>query len=394
MRILLVHNEYGRDSGEEHAVREVARLLEANGHEVDWFLRSSAEIRCLRHEVTAFFTGLHSWGSARRMRRLLSEKRFDVVQLQNLYPFISPAVLWEIRRHGLPIVMRCPNYRIFCPNGLHLSNGEVCERCLGGREWWCILRNCTESRRKSFGYAVRNAWARLSGGITRNVTVFAVLSEFQRKRFISGGIAPERLRILPNVVPFTGCHESGQLGHLVTFVGRVSQEKGIEDFVEAARRLPDLPFAVAGRSDGMPGLVENAPSNVRWLGFLGEEALNRLYLESRLLVFPSRWFEGFPNVITRAMALERPVIASRIGALPEIVDDGHSGLLFQPGDVTDLARKISDLHTNPSLCAEFGGNGRDKALTKYSEQAVYSQLLSIYESAIARVKIQNSGRQT
>lgn len=382
MRILLVHNEYGKPSGEEHALQALAAILTRNGHQANWFLRSSAELDSMSGKIKGFFSGIYNPYSRRSLGAVLREELYDLVLVQNLYPLLSPSVLAACKRFNVPVVMRCPNYRIFCPNSLHLSHGEVCERCLGGREYWCVLRNCERDYAKSVGYALRNAFARLTHGIVPNVSLFIVLSEFQRQRFIRGGIPAERLEILPNVVPQVNGISTTSAEDLITFVGRASPEKGIEDFVDAARALSSLPFAVAGDATRMPGLVAASPPNVRWLGFLPEQELNQVYGQSRLLVFPFRWFEGFPNVITRAMALKKPVVAARIGAVPEIVEDGRTGLLFETKNVPDLIAKIQTLYPDPVRCREMGRAGHAKALSTYSSEVVYRRLMQICQRSL------------
>lgn len=386
MRVLIAHNEYGRPSGEEDAIRSIAQLLENGGHSVCWFLRSSAVIQSRRDKAQAFFSGIHNPRAAQAISQTIGRERPDLVQAQNLYPLLSPSILSACRRNGVPVVMRCPNYRLFCPNSLHLSHGQICERCLGGKEYWCLLRNCERDWFKSLGYAVRTATARITRRISSNVTTFIVLSEFQRRRFIAAGIPPERIETLPNVAP--GLHAEppdGEPGELISFIGRVSPEKGVEDFTAAARALPTLPFVVAGSTARMPELVSAGPPNVRWLGHLKEPELIELYLRSRLVVMPSRCFEGFPNVIARAMALKRPVVASRLGSVPEIVEDGQTGLLFEAGNVEEMVEKIRRLYFDPKLCREMGVAGRLKAQTHYGPQVVYDQLMSIYEKALQHV---------
>lgn len=383
MRIVFAHNDYGRPSGEEHACESLAELLTTHGHGVDWFRRSSAELNGSSVSlIKAFFAGIHNPSAKREMARRLAAFQPDIVQVQNLYPLLSPSVLDACSSARVPVVMRCPNYRLFCPSGLHLSHGRPCDRCLGGKEYWCVLRNCESSWLKSLGYALRNAVARLRQSILRSVTVFAVLSEFQRDRFIRCGIPAERVEVLPNIVPDVPESHHDEPGDLITFVGRVSPEKGIEDFVAAARRLPNLPFAVAGATDRMPDLVANSPSNIEWLGFLKEDDLNAVCSRSRLLVCPSRCFEGFPNVITRAMALGKPVVAARSGAIAEIVSDGVTGLLFEPGTVEELVANIRSLHPDVPRCRQMGQAGRKKALTEYCPDIVYARLIKIYRKAL------------
>jgi hypothetical protein len=125
---------------------------------------------------------------------------------------------------------------------------------------------------KSIGYAIRNAAARITKRILDNVNYFIVLSEFQRRKFISNGLSEERVVILHNVLPdtpyVTDDMQSDDIGSWVTFVGRVSPEKGIEDFIAAAQLLPEIPFVVVGNYDKMFLLVGKSPRNVKWLGFL------------------------------------------------------------------------------------------------------------------------------
>ena len=384
MHVLLAHNDYGSFSGEEAAVENVAAALVANGHRVSWLRKSSAGIGTSAvHKAHAFFSGIYSVSARGEMTRLLDTGDIDVVQVQNLYPFLSASILPVCRARRVPVVMRCPNYRLFCPSGLHLRDGRICEDCLhGAREWHCVAHNCEGDVFKSLGYAARNAFGRLSGMIRDNVTVFVVLSEFQKRRFVAAGIPEERIEILPNTarVPSGGSMVSE--GSYIGFVGRVSEEKGIREMLEAARRLPEITFRVAGGAESMPGIQAEAPANVEFTGFLSGAALDAFYEETRILVSPSKWFEGFPNTIAQAMAHGKPVVGTRIGAVPEIVDDGVTGLLAAPGDPVDLADKIRYLWSRPELCREMGQAGRDKARTAYSQERFYERLMEIYAKAI------------
>jgi glycosyltransferase involved in cell wall biosynthesis len=383
LRILFVHNEYARPSGEEHASQAIADLMASHGHQVSWYRRSSAEIAdSAMGKLRAFFAGVHNPWTAKEMARRLDELQPDLVQVQNLYPLLSPSIFRPCRERGVPVVMRCPNYRLFCPNGLHLCRGEVCERCLGsGRELWCVFRNCEGSLPKSVGYALRNWAARVTRRILNGVDMFIVQSEFQKSKFIANGIPTEKIGIVPGITPDVEFQANDDPGELVSFVGRVSPEKGIEEFLQAARAMPDTPFAVAGSYEGMPGIRDHSPENVRWMGFLTGEDLNDLYRRSRILVFPSRWYEGFPNVATRAMILGKPVVAAKIGALAEIVDDGDTGALFAVGDGGSLAEAVQGLYSDPALCRQYGEAGRRKALANYTQESIYERLMAAYSVA-------------
>jgi glycosyltransferase involved in cell wall biosynthesis len=383
VRILIVHNAYGRFSGEEAVVSGVSRLLRDNGHDVSELTRTSEEIAKMRlGKVRAIFTGIHSPSSCRRMRQALREHRPDVVNVHNVYPLISPSVLKVCRQEGVPVVMTVHNYRLICPTGLFMTDGKVCHRCRGGREYWCLLRNCQGSIPKSLGYALRNWAARRRRSFLANVTMYAALTEFQRRILIDEGYPADRIVVVPNMAAGEGIAASDALGSYVGFVGRVSPEKGIETLREAARLLPDVPFKIAGDCDPSSGLTRGAPPNVEFLGHLGGKDLSEFYRQARLIVLPSVWYEGFPMILPEAMLHGRPVVASRIGGLPEIVEDGVTGLLSQPGDASDLAAKIRQLWDSPDACRRMGSAGRGKALSQYSPEKYYQLLTAAFARAI------------
>ncbi|MDT8301696.1 MAG: glycosyltransferase family 4 protein [Sedimentisphaerales bacterium] len=385
MRILFAHNDYGIWTGEEASAEKIAKLLSDHGHEVFWFRRSSHKL-WLRGsffgKAAAFVTGIHNPIAARDIALMLDEIKPDLVQVQNLYPFLSPSILRPIKKRGIPIVMRCPNYRLFCPNGLHFSKGRVCERCTSfGGELWCILKNCQGNIFKSTGYALRNAWARINKTILKNVDIFIVQTQFQKAKFVENGISPDRIEILPGMAPPLDISSNGQVGDSVVFVGRPSMEKGIGTLLEAAQTTPKILFSIAGDSPKSGQYMSRTPNNVRWLGFLKGEALFDLYRSARFVIAPSSWYEGFPNVIVKAMMMGKPVISSTIGGIPEIVEDVVTGLLCEPANTRELSEKIQYLWERPLLCKQMGQAGRQKALREYSPEKCYERLIMIYQKA-------------
>ncbi|MEM7200472.1 MAG: glycosyltransferase family 4 protein [Planctomycetota bacterium] len=388
MKILLAHNRYARPSGEEHACASIATLLQERGHEVEWLERDSATLLgSRRRQLQAFFSGFYSVAAARELRARVRHQRPDVLHAQNLYPLLSPSILRAARRLDVPVVLRCPNYRLFCPTGLHYTSGAICERCLSpGREMWCAVRNCTGSRGKSISYAMRGLTARWTRMILRHVDVFVVLSDFQRQRFVARGVPAARIAVVPNAIPEVGgaAGDPSAVGRTVAFLGRVSEEKGVGDFLAAARALPQLPFAVAGAVRDDPAtqaLIANAPQNVRVCGYLQGAALDAFVREARILVCCSRWFEGFPNALARGMAAAKAVVAPRLGCLPEIVTNGVTGVLYEPGSSEALGRAIADLYPRASQCQVLGAAAREDAIRRFGPETVYEQWLAVYAMA-------------
>jgi len=393
MRVLLVHNDYGIFSGEEAMVESVARLLEDGGHEIRFLRRSSAEIPRLSFgKIRAFLSGIYSAGGRRDARAIVREYRPDVVHIHNLYPFLSPWILRDFRTAGIPVVMTLHNYRLLCPNGLCLSHDELCERCAGGREYWCVWRNCEDNLPKSLGYALRNAVARWARLYLDNVTLYTSPTLFLRDWLSSWGVPKERIRILPNMNSVRGEIGTDTLGDYAAFVGRLSREKGVRGLLEAARLCPDIEFRVAGEDSNADDLKKYAPKNVCFAGKLGRDALQMFYANARMVVAPSLFYEGFPLVIVEAMVKGRPVVCSRIGGLPEIVEDGGTGFCCAPGKVGELASTIRRLWQDASLCRRLGEAGRAKALREYAPERYFESLIEIYREAIegtsSRVRVE------
>lgn len=380
MKILYIHNEYAKPSGEEHAAGELVALLREHGHDVRWFTRSSAEITdSVFSKIKALVAGIYNPFSACSIAAILDEYKPDVVQVQNLYPLLSSSIFAPIKKRGIPVVMRCPNYRLFCPEGLSLDpKGNICERCWGGNEFNCARLNCMGSRSKSIGYAIRNSFSRITGNIVNGVDVFIVQSEFQKQKFINQGIPAERIGILAGISPKLELSRPEILGEWVSFVGRVSAEKGIYEFIEAARLNPDIPFKIAGNLDSNFVIPKNLPANIEFVGFKKGVDLDEFYINSRIIVVPSKWYEGFPNVIVRGMLHHKPVITCNIGAMQSIIDDNINGILIPPGNSEALSEAVRQLYSDDSKCRQYGHNGCVKASTLYSRETIYSDLINIY----------------
>lgn len=381
MKVCLVHNAYGKRSGEEVMVDRIASLLRAKGHSVEMFLRESSNIRPgLSGKAAAFVRGFHGGEAVWNFEKLLDRFAPDIVQVQNVYPLISPVVCRQAAGRGIPVVLRCANYRLVCPTGLHMNQGGQCESCLGGREYSCVLKNCEGDFWKSVGYAARNWWARQTRAFLDNVSVYITQTEFQKRQLAKGGIPADRMMVIPNMTDPVA-ETVAPDDKYVLYVGRVSREKGVDVLIEAARSCSWVPFVVAGDYSGSQETVARAPSNVSFLGHIRGDALGDIYGRARMVVVPSICFEGFPSVLLEAMIRKKPVVASEIGGLPEIVRPELTGLLFRPGDAKDLARKIAALWENPARCRSLGSAGFNVACRDYSQEAYYRRLMCAYDLA-------------
>jgi glycosyltransferase involved in cell wall biosynthesis len=385
LRVMTLFNDYrSRCDGEGRSIALTTAALESHGVEVIPVRRSSKEIRwTLAARVRGGLGGAFNLASYRRVLAAVRRERPDVVHAHNLYPLLSPSALLACRRAGVPTVLSIHNYSFSCPAWFHFSHGEVCERCMGGREYWCAWRNCRANRAESVAYALRSFLVRRAGLLRRNATIVVALTEFARQRLIAAGFAPARISVVPNMVDVPPGPTDAVRGSYVAFAGRLSAEKGVRVLLEAARRVPAIPVRLAGEGPTAGAIASGAASNVAIVGFLAGSELVDFYRRARAVVVPSLWFEMSPYTILEAMSHGVPVITSDIGGLREIVTDGEDGLLVPPGDAGALAAAIERLWTDDGLCRSLAAGARRRAETRYGAEAHVASILAVYRRALS-----------
>lgn len=375
MKVLLVHNDYGKYSGEEAVVDKMAVMLSEMGHDVAQLRMTTAGMReSLSGKIRGFISGVYCPSGVKAMRDALRRDKPDAVNVHNLYPFISPAALRECKKAGVPVVMTIHNFRLMCPTGLFMRDGHPCELCLQrSNEWGCVRYNCEHSMLKSVGYAARNAVARIRRHYLDCVDFFACITDFQRRKLMEYGVDADRIVVIPNAVDAT-CESNRTEGDYVGYCGRVSYEKGGDLFVEMARRNPSIKFKLAGavRDESLIGRI---PDNLELLGYASGERLKDFYRNARFIVMPSRCYEGFPMAILEAAQYNKAAIGPDHGGFTEIIGVGDSaiGRLFRPGDVDDLEAKIVQLWNSPDEATRLGRMAFDKLRRCYSTEVVYRQ---------------------
>lgn len=382
LRILVCHNRYQLRGGEDAVCESEVELLRKHGHQVQLFERSNADLN-EGSKLSAAAEAIWSKDSGHAFRAVLAEFRPQVIHVHNTFAKISPAIYWEASRVGVAVVQTLHNFRLMCPQAMFLRDGKVCEDCLGKLPWRGAVRGCYRgSVAQSAVLASMVTVHRAIGTWQNKVTRYIALNEFCRRKFIEGGLPAERIVIKPNFVDFDAPPVGNREGFL--FVGRLSTEKGIETLVAAARQVDGIGIRVAGTGpeahllDGVPGMQA--------LGALDGDAVRRQMSSSVALVLPSIWYENFPRTLVEAMACGLPIIASRIGALADLVDDGVSGLLFEAGNAADLAEKLRWARDNPEALRAMGIRAREIYEEKFTARQNYVQLMAIYEEAMDQAK--------
>lgn len=379
LRVLIVHNAYQQHGGEDAVVAAETELLQSRGHEVIRYGRDNREIETLSRPRLAIDT-VWSARTTRDVAAQIAGFRPDVVHVHNTFPLISPSVYWAAWQAGVPVVQTLHNFRLLCPQAILLRDGRICEDCVGRQPWRGIRHGCYRGSPLQTAVLAGMLTAhRALGTWQTRVSRYIALNEFCRRKLVEGGLPAARIAIKPNFVDFPPPQETARAGFL--FVGRLSAEKGIVTLAAAGRRLDDAHvIRIAGSGPEAAQLAGCA--SLQPLGALDGTAIRAEMCRATALVLPSICYESFPRTLVEAYACGLPVIASRLGALPDIVEDGQTGLLFAPGDADDLAAKIRWAQAHPEEMRRMGANALARYRREFSAETNYQTLLTIYAQAV------------
>jgi len=340
MRILVLHSRYrsGPASGENRVVEDEVRLLRQGGHAVAVWSPSVDPGSAAQLIRTAKDT-VWSSSAVAEVKRLLDTHHPEIVHVHNLFPALSPAVL-RVAASRSVVVMTLHNYRLMCLPGTFLRDGRVCEACLGrvplpGVRFGCYQGSIPASTVLAASISLHKAI-----GSFGEVTRFFAVSEFLREKHVAAGIDPRRIVVKPNFSEAAPRREGS--GDYFLYIGRITPEKGVATLVQLWDEI-EHPLMVVGDGPQREELAKVAPRNVEFRPTVPGDEVPALIQRSRALMVPSIWYEGAPRSIIEAYASGVPVIASRIGALPEVVQERVSGFLVDPYDLPGWRAALKEI---------------------------------------------------
>jgi glycosyltransferase involved in cell wall biosynthesis len=397
MRVLLVNAFHYLKGGVERTYLDESRWLAAAGHEVGHFAiqdpANGPSPTARYFAPPADFTeggstlaqlallprALWSAPAAAAMRRLLDAWKPDVAHLHAPSRHLTPSVLGPLARAGVPVVMTLHDFKPWCTNRLLYAHGRICERCRGGAHWHAVTTGCVQgSRAKSLVGAVeaylhdaRHAYASVRRWIAPSRWVYDKARSF--------GVADENLRVLAHGVeaPKPSEPPAGTPERFAFFAGRLSVEKGVRLLPAVAAAIAPVPFIVAGEGPLGGWLHGRGVANLRLVGHLPDGALSGLRARAAAVVVPSLFVEHFGYTLAEAMLDARPVVASAIGALPELVEHEVTGLLAAPGDEAAVAAAVRRTLDDPAA-PRWGAAARERVRRVADPRAHLEGLLGIY----------------
>jgi glycosyltransferase involved in cell wall biosynthesis len=386
MRILVLHSRYasGASSGENRVVEDEVELLRAAGHDVHLWAPMPDDATP-GSRIGLALSAVWSRTAVAQVRGLAAEFRPDVVHVHNLFPMLSPAVL---RSTGAPVVVTLHNYRLLCLPAVFLRDGRACEDCLGRFPWRGVVHRCyRESAAGSAALAASLGVHRRAGTFT-HVAMFLAVSEFVCRKHIEAGFDPARIRVKPN---FGAAQPRRQgPGEDFLFLGRLSEEKGLDRLVALWRDVPAR-LVVVGDGPERARLEAMAPESVEFRGSVSPDEVPGYLARARALVLPSICYEGAPRTVVEAYAAGVPVVANRYGALPSVVSDGVTGLLVEPGDTDGWRAALAGV-MDDSTSLRLGEGAYTAWCTGYSPEQGIADLEAAYDMVTANSRSRRSLR--
>jgi len=391
MKILLCHNFYQQSGGELVAVLALKSLLEQRGHNVVFYTKDNLEVKEYnkKQKIAFFPRTLFSQDTYHSLYQIVAREKPDIAHVHNVFPLLSPAVYIALHRARIPIVQTVHNYRLMCINGLFLRNGQVCERCLGGEFFSSFRFKCYRE-----SYLLSGLYALTIGGHRRwgtfdKIDRFIAMTSFVAEKLLESGLVKlEKISVLGNFLP-TPLPEDG-LPDLqdpyIVYIGRLSREKGLMTLLDSLRDIKSLRLKVMGTgpldAEMKTYIHSHNLQNVEMVGFVSGEEKYRLLRGALCCVVPSECYENFPFVVLESAAVGTPIVASGIGSLGILVSGPKMGMLFSPGDSSDLRDKLERLAAEPDMAIHMGQKARQWVETEHTSDAHYAALMKIYEEVI------------
>jgi glycosyltransferase involved in cell wall biosynthesis len=374
MRVLLLHNRYRAEGGEERAVAELEALLDRRGHEVRRLERRSDDLTRSQAARALLAGGTDPDAVA----RLVREHRVQVVHAHNLHPLFGWRALQAARRAGARTVLHLHNFRLFCAIGVAFRQSRPCHSCRGRNTLPGLVHRCRGSVPEAAVYAA--ALHHQQPRLLQYADALAVLSRAHGTVLRDLGVPAGKVHVVPNFIPDAQWQRQTRAdrGTYALAAGRLVEEKGF-DVAIAAAAAAGVPLKIAGTGPDEPRLrALAAGSATEFLGWVAPRDLEQMRREAAVLLAPSRCEEACPYSVLEALAAGLPVLVSDLGGLPELAPPAGPAPL-PPDDHGGWARALRALMSDPDGRRSSGEAALASGRARFSEDPFLERLMPVYE---------------
>lgn len=409
MRILLVNYRYFISGGPEKYMFNIKKMLEDNGHEVIPF--SIHSDRNVETEYSKYFVepigsrnavyfdevkktpksiwqmltrSVYSVEVEKAIQREIKDVKPDLVYIIHFVNKLSPSVITGAKKLGVPVVLRLSDYFLLCPRFDFMYNKKICEDCLTCGYRSCIKKRCVKGSLFASVVRVFSMKVHKMLNIYKNVDAFITPSEFLKKKLVANGYDESKITCIPTFTASKSAVGEPKVGTYGLYFGRVTEEKGVETVIKAYEIMPDRQVKIMGddtteEAIRLKNYVEEYHlKNVEFLGFKSGEELEEVIKGARFTLIPSIWYDNLPNTALESFQYSKPVIASNIGSLPELVVNGYNGYLFEAGNEKQLAEKIK-LLDDLAVVQDMGASSRKRLESRFAPKTHYDALMGVFE---------------
>ncbi len=395
MKVLFVNKYLYNRGGAETYLIKLGEYMKSVGHEVEYFgMQDDKNIvfnsvgsytdnidfhsSSLKY-ITYPFTTIYSHKARVKLRKVIEDFKPDVVHINNFNYQLTPSIIYEIKKHNIPMVYTAHDVQLVCPNH-RMKNDKVeglCRECNGGRFYNCVKNNCVHGSKLRSLIGMAESWIYRLLHTYKFIDRVICPSAFMEKELKNNPDLIGRTTTIYNFIDEIS-PKGIERENYVLYFGRYSEEKGIRTLIKAAERLPKVQFVFAGKGDLEKEI--NAVPNIRNVGFKTGDELNEIIEKAAFSVLPSEWSENCPFTVMESQTMQTPVIGANIGGIPELIEEGKTGLLFESGNADELTERIEYLYNNRELCREMSANCAD---ISYDTIADYTdKMIKLYKGLI------------
>jgi glycosyltransferase involved in cell wall biosynthesis len=399
VRVLIANKFFFRNGGSEAVMFEERNfLLKAGCEVVDFSMQDERNLPSpyseyfVAHQSYETATGaggkvraalklIHSPEAVGKIGKLIDRTEPDVVHCHNIYHQLTPSIIRAAKRRGVPVVLTLHDYKPVCPVYTRLQNGHVCSACLDGSFSNVVKHRCANGSLGKSALLLAEAWFQRLLGSYDDVDRVVAPSEFMRQSVTQRRFPMDRVDVIYNGIDCGAITPALVDRGYVLYLGRLSPEKGVETLLAAHESIADrVPLVIAGTGPIEQAMRTRYPK-AQYLGHLSGPGLDDAIRHAAIIAVPSEWYENCPMSVLEAMAYGKPVVASGIGGIPELVVHAETGLLFPPGDAGALTDCLTRLMDDPSLRRRYGRAARARAEERFSLEQHNPALLHLYLTA-------------
>lgn len=398
MKVLMINKFLYPNGGSETYIFKLGKYLEKKGHEVQFF-GMEHEGRCVGNRVNAYTSDMDFHGGSKldkltyplktiysseariQLRKVLDDFQPDVCHLNNFNYQLTPSMILEIVKWRKQVGKQCKivftahDYQLICPN--HMMNNpntnQNCEKCLGGKFINCMKGKCIHGSTAKSAIGMMEAYFWKWKGVYKYIDKMICCSEFLKRKMDSNPLFAKKTIALHNFVEQVEWKQTEKKNYVLYF-GRFSTEKGIGTLIQVCTQLPNVSFIFAGTGP-LEETINDIP-NIKNVGFQKGKALEKLIREAQFSIYPSEWYENCPFSVMESQMYGTPVLGARIGGIPELIEEGRTGELFESGNAEDLKNKILGFWEKREKVEKYNKNCKNIKFDTIEEYV--EKLMSIY----------------